>query len=143
MGFDVDLSGIYSAISGQAAEIEEKIRRLRQANGEIAEEQGTGLIEIHRILKPNLADQWMGKRAQRFDEDRNEGYEEMRRILTEEYDGYQSRIENKIQALEMQLAAIRAAESLANEIGDLIDKGEEFVEEVGSKMASLKEKVFG
>ena len=123
--------------------MEEKIRRLRQAKSEVAREQSAGLSEIGQIRKPELADQWMGNRSDLFDEDRKEAYDEMKRIFEEEYTEYQSEIEQKIGWLEIELASIRALQATASAIGDMIDKGEEMLEQAGNMLADLKRGIFG
>ena len=137
------MRSIASGLAGQAAELEEKIRRLRQAKSEVAREQSAGLSEIGQIRKPELADQWMGNRSDLFDEDRKEAYDEMKRIFEEEYTEYQSEIEQKIGWLEIELASIRALQATASAIGDMIDKGEEMLEQAGNMLADLKRGIFG
>ena len=137
------MRSIASGLAGQAAELEEKIRRLRQAKSEVAREQSAGLSEIGQIRKPELADQWMGNRSDLFDEDRKEAYDEMKRIFEEEYTEYQSEIEQKIGWLEIELASIRALQATALAIGDMIDKGEEMLEQAGNMLADLKRGIFG
>ena len=143
MGLEGELRSIASGLAGQAAELEEKIRRLRQAKSEVAREQSAGLSEIGQIRKPELADQWMGNRSSLFDEDRKEAYNEMKRIFEEEYTEYQSEIEQKIGWLEIELASIRALQATASAIGDMIDKGEEMLEQAGNMLADLKRGIFG
>ena len=137
------MRNIASGLAGQAAELEEKIRRLRQAKSEVAREQSAGLSEIGQIRKPELADQWMGNRSSLFDEDRKEAYDEMKRIFEMEYTDYQSEIEQKIGWLEIELASIRALQATALAIGDMIDKGEEMLEQAGNMLADLKRGIFG
>ena len=143
MGLEGELRNIASGLAGQAAELEEKIRRLRQAKSEVAREQSAGLSEIGQIRKPELGDQWMGNRSSLFDEDRKEAYDEMKRIFEMEYTDYQSEIEQKIGWLEIELASIRALQATALAIGDMIDKGEEMLEQAGNMLADLKRGIFG
>ncbi len=143
MGLEGDLNSISSALGGQAAELEEKIRRLKQANGEVMNEQTAGLSEIKQIKLPELADQWTGNRATGFDEKRTDAYDEMNRIFQWEYEAYQQEIERKIWMLEAELAAIRSMQAMASEIGDLLGKGEEMLEQAGDRLASLKGRLFG
>ena len=143
MGLIEELHSFSSGLSGDAAALEEKIRRLRQAKSEVASEQASGLSEIPQIRMPELADQWLGNRASLFDDDRTEAYDEMDRIFQSEYEQYQNEIERKIAALESELARIRAMQAMASSIGDLLEKGEEMLEEAGERLADLKRGIFG
>ncbi|MBD1379639.1 YwqH-like family protein [Metabacillus arenae] len=142
MGFSDTLSQIYSSISSQSADLDEKISRLERAKGDIDNEQNTSLNEIRKILEPDLGEAWKGNRANTFDDARDEAHKTMKDIVNEDYDDYKQSIEFKITQLSMQRGMLDFAGGLANEASQLLDKGEEAFDELGSKLEDLKRRVF-
>ncbi|KAB7705324.1 DUF5082 domain-containing protein [Bacillus aerolatus] len=132
------LGDIQAAISGSIAAIQEKIERLEQAKRDINAEQDQCTSEIKKIDQPALGNSWTGSRADSFDDSRDAALKEMERIVSEEYDSYIQSIENKIALLKIELAAAQAASAVAQGAERLLDKGEEFVEDVGNTINSLK-----
>ncbi|MBM7647492.1 uncharacterized protein YukE [Bacillus ectoiniformans] len=138
MSHSSTLSHIQAAISSRASDLSEKIERLNQAKKDIQSEQDECLGEIKKILNPDLGNQWVGKRAAEFQEFRQAAYTEMESIIKDKYDDYMSSISLKILQLQAELAAAQAASFAAQEIGSLINKGEDFIDQVSDGIASLK-----
>jgi len=132
------LGQIQAAISGRAAEIQEKIERLKQAKGKIETEQNECTGEIKQILKPELGTSWVGNRAEKFQNSRKAAYTEMETIISDKYSEYIRSIESKIRFLEAELAAVQYASGVAQEVGRLISRGETFIDQVNEGIASLK-----
>lgn len=142
MSFSNSLRDIHSAISSQSAEIAEKIARLKQAKRNIAEEQRDSLNELLKIIKPALDDSWKGSRANSFDESRDGAHTEIVGITRDDYDFYIERIQAVINALLMQQSALDIASGIAYQASQLLDKGEEAFEELGSKINDLQRRLF-
>ena len=132
------LSWASSTISSESAAIQEKIDRLEKAKGDIIEEQATCMNEIKRIVEPTLIPLWDGAKEQEYDEIREEVYDIMEAIYTDEYDAKISQIESKISSLQAQLAALSATSSLVSAASDLLDKGEEFVQELNDTISDIR-----
>lgn len=142
MSFSDSLRDIHSAISSQSAEIAEKIARLKQAQRDITEEQIDSLNELLNIIKPALDDSWKGSRADTFDESRDDAHTEIVGITRDDYDSYIERIQTVINALLMQQSALDIASGIAYQASQLLDKGEEAFEELGSKINDLQRRLF-
>ncbi|TYR78806.1 DUF5082 domain-containing protein [Priestia megaterium] len=138
MDFGKILAGLAQTISSQAAEVEEKIQRLETAKQNIEEEKKISMQEIKLVLQPELGDGWKGERSIEFEQDRHEAYEEIKTIIMTDYEDYISDIRLKITALDLQRAALSAASGLANEAGELLDKGESAAEALSSKIDHIK-----
>ncbi|MGE7780489.1 YwqH-like family protein [Peribacillus sp. NPDC097264] len=136
------ISDYSSAFSSGIANLEEQISRLKQAKTQINNEQEASLIEIKEIKKPELGKSWTGNRATDFNESRSGAYKVMLTIVQDEYDDYQAKIEEKINSLERQKAILEAAVAAAREASNLLSKGEEFLDQVESKVSDLKKWVF-
>ncbi|MGE7118922.1 YwqH-like family protein [Peribacillus sp. NPDC046944] len=136
------ISDYSSAFSSGIANLEEQISRLKQAKTQISNEQEASLIEIKEIKKPELGKSWTGNRATDFNESRSGAYKVMLTIVQDEYDDYQAKIEEKINSLERQKAILEAAVAAAREASNLLSKGEEFLDQVESKVSDLKKWVF-
>ncbi|MFJ7829524.1 DUF5082 family protein [Peribacillus sp. NPDC097224] len=136
------ISDYSSAFSSGIANLEEQISRLKQAKTQIKNEQEASLVEIKEIKKPELGKSWTGNRATDFKESRSGAYKVMLTIVRDEYDDYQAKIEEKINSLERQKAILEAAVAAAREASNLLSKGEEFLDQVESKVSDLKKWVF-
>lgn len=84
-----------------SAVIDEKIQRLQEAKRDIEAEQSESMNEIVRIKEPALSDLWNGSHADKYDTSREEAYDTMHQI-TEDYDGYVTKIEWKIRELRLR-----------------------------------------
>lgn len=142
MSLSSTLYAIQRTISSQANDLDEKINRLRKAKNEINREQGYLLQEITKLKQPDLGKEWVGKRANEYDDEREEAYSVMRKIGNVDYDGYQQLIENKINSLEMERSALSFTQSLAYEAGRLVGKGEEAADELSDRITDLRRRLF-
>lgn len=142
MSFSGALTQIQSAISSQSAEIAEKISRLQQAKKDITEEQKTSLEILPQILKPTLGSSWKGNRATSFDHSRDDAHTEIVDITNDDYDAYNERIQAEINALQMQQSALDIAGGMAYQASQLLDKGEEVLDELGSTINELQRRLF-
>lgn len=137
------LSWAFSSISGQTAEIEEKINRLQQAKTAIVNEQATCMNEIRRIQEPAINPLWQGAMGDEFDQYREEAYSLMKSIVTNNYDLKVRMIEGKITELNMQKGFLDVTSSLVRAADDLLTKGEEAAQELGRKISQIKGRLFG
>ncbi|MEC1259070.1 DUF5082 family protein [Bacillus swezeyi] len=142
MSYSDMLDRIHAAISNQSADLEEKISRLKRAKNKIETEQNTSLEEIKKIRNPSLGSSWQGSRSETFDESRDEAYNEMQNIITDDYESYKTRIQSKIVLLEIEQGALSAARGLAHTADQLLTKGEEALEELGSTISDLTRRLF-
>lgn len=142
MSFSGALTQIQSAISSQSAEIAEKISRLQQAKKDITEEQKTSLEILPQILKPTLGSSWKGNRATSFNNSRDDAHTEIVGITNDDYDAYNERIQAEINALQMQQSALDIASGMAYQASQLLDKGEEVLDELGSTINELQRRLF-
>ncbi|MBM7605174.1 hypothetical protein JOC75_003197 [Metabacillus crassostreae] len=142
MSLSSTLYAIQRTISSQANDLDEKIDRLRKAKNEINREQGYLLQEITKLKQPDLGKEWVGKRANEYDDEREEAYSVMRKIGNVDYDGYQQLIENKINSLEMERSVLSFTQSLAYEAGRLVGKGEEAADELSDRITDLRRRLF-
>jgi uncharacterized protein YukE len=142
MGFSDELSAIYRSLSSSSAAIDEKISRLQRAKSEIDQEQNISLQEIRKILEPELGSLWTGNRARSFDESRDEAHQIMQEIVNEDYDDYKQKIDFKIGLLKAERESLNFLGGLANEASQLLDKGEEAFDELGSRIDDLKRRIF-
>lgn len=132
------LSDASAAISSESSNIQGKIDQLRTAKNNIIEEQSTCMNEIDKIVDPTLIPFWDGVKGQAFDEKREEVYNMMEAIYTDEYDEKVSQIETKISWLETQLSVLSTTSSLVDTANDLYEKGEEVVQELSSTIDDIK-----
>jgi uncharacterized protein YukE len=133
---------IQRTISSQTNDIDEKIERLRQAKNDISREQDLLLQEIKKIKQPELGREWTGKRANDFDNEREDAYSVMQQIGQIDYSGYQRLIESKINSLEIEQSILSVTRALAYEAGQLVDKGEDAIDELSDKISDLKRRLF-
>jgi uncharacterized protein YukE len=133
---------IQRTISSQTNDIDEKIERLRQAKNDISREQDLLLQEIKKIKQPELGREWTGKRANDFDNEREDAYSVMQKIGQIDYSGYQRLIESKINSLEIEQSILSVTRALAYEAGQLVDKGEDAIDELSDKISDLKRRLF-
>ncbi|MFT0824713.1 hypothetical protein VSK92_09535 [Bacillus swezeyi] len=75
-------------------------------------------------------------------ESRDEAYNEMQNIITDDYESYKTRIQSKIVLLEIEQGALSAARGLAHTADQLLTKGEEALEELGSTISDLTRRLF-
>lgn len=136
------LYSLQRAISSQSIEIAEKIERLKLAKREISQEQDQLLQEIKKIKQPYLEKDWIGKRANDYDGDREDAYSVMQEIGQNDYSNYQQSIESKINSLEMQQGILAITRAIANEADQLVDKGEEAIDDLTNKISELKGRLF-
>lgn len=142
MSLSSTLYAIQRTISSQSNDLDEKINRLRKAKNEINREQGYLLQEIVKLKQPDLGKEWVGKRANEYDDEREDAYSVMRKIGNVDYDGYQQVIENKINSLEMERSVLSFTQSLAYEAGRLVGKGEEAADELSDRINDLRRRLF-
>ncbi|TXC89528.1 DUF5082 domain-containing protein [Metabacillus litoralis] len=142
MSLSSALYAIQRTISSQSNDLDEKIDRLRKAKNDINREQGYLLQEIAKLKQPDLGKEWVGKRANEYDDEREEAYSIMRKIGNVDYDGYQQLIENKINSLEMERSVLSFTQSLAYEAGRLVGKGEEAADELSDRINDLRRRLF-
>ncbi|ALC80308.1 MULTISPECIES: YwqH-like family protein [Bacillus] len=141
--FSLDsLVHIRSAISGEVADVEEKIDRLNQAKKEIEHQQNDYLGECRKILKPELAKSWTGSRANKFNDSRDEAHQTIENILNHEYESYKDRIDWEIAQLNMQKETLSFAGILAREAVEIADAGQDAWEAAGDKFNDLKRWLF-
>lgn len=136
------LSQMHSAISSKKASINEKIDRLVKAKHEIMEEQSVCLNEIRKIKTPELGKSWTGERSDKFQEARQDAYQVMFGVIHDDYDDYQWKIEAMITKLNAENTLLSIAGNIAHEADHLLNKGEEAFEQVESKIADLKRRLF-
>jgi hypothetical protein len=136
------LSQIRQVISGQGADVEEKMDRLKKAKSEIEHQQNAYLGECRKINQPELGKSWTGSRAEPFHDSRDEAQQSIEAILHNEYEDYKSRIDGEIMQLSMQKEALSIAGVLAREAEELADAGEEAWEAAGNKFQDLNRWLF-
>ncbi|MBO1512689.1 YwqH-like family protein [Metabacillus bambusae] len=136
------LYSIQRSISSQSNDLDEKIDRLTQAKSDISREQDLLLQEIKKIKQPDLGIEWTGKRADNFDHEREDAYSVMQKIGQTDYSSYQRLIEGKINMLEMERNLLNVTRALAYEAGQLIDKGEDAVDELADRISDLKRRLY-
>lgn len=132
-----------STISSQSAEVEDKIDRLQKAKNDIIEEQETCMDELEQIKNPTLPPLWDGAKGNEYDEKREEAYSIMETIYTKDYESIISKIELNIGTLKLQRSALSVTSSLVDSASDLLNKGEDMVQELGSKIGEIKGRLFG
>ncbi|MFC0273110.1 DUF5082 family protein [Metabacillus herbersteinensis] len=142
MDFARMLGQIHASISHQSADLEAKISRLERAKERINQEQSVSMTEIRRITQPELGSSWIGERANHFHETRNEAQQVMNSIVTQEYEDYQQTIEAKIRMLHAEKGMLDLASGLAFETDRLLAKGEDALDEAGSRINDLKRRLF-
>jgi hypothetical protein len=142
MSFSNTLYAIQRTISSQSNDIDEKIERLIQAKSDISQEQDLLLQEIRKINQPDLGRDWTGKRANDYDLQREEAYSVMQKIGQIDYAGYQRLIESKINSLEIERSFLNVTRAIAYEAGQLVDKGEDAIDELSEKIGDLKRRLF-
>ncbi len=89
-------------------------------------------------MKPELGKHWTGTKADDFDKGREEAKSEASKIVNDKYNGYMASIQFKIFTLEAEKFELNLTKSALNAAGDLLAKGEEFVEEAGKQISKLK-----
>jgi uncharacterized protein YukE len=142
MSLSSTLFSLQDMISSQSNDIEEKINRLKQAINDINHEQNLLLQEIKQIKQPDLGTEWTGKRADDFDKEREEAYSVMQKIGETDYSDYIRSIENSINHLEIQQSFLNVTKAIAHEAGQLVDKGEEAIEDLSDKISDIKRRLF-
>lgn len=142
MSLSSTLYSIQNTISSRSNEVNEKIERLQKAKSEISSEQSILLQEIEKIKQPDLGKDWTGKRSEEFDEEREQAYTIMKNIGQYSYNSYQYTIESKINVLELERMALNTASALAHEAGDLVNMGEDAIDELSDRISDLKRRLF-
>jgi len=137
MDLSGQLSSFRSAMASRNADLSADIQRLEEAKGKIMSERDMGLQELKQLTEPELGTSWKGTRADAFNEDRHLSKEKLNQIFTNDFETYISSIEAKINQLQMQMAALAALGSVANEASDLISRGEEAFDAAQDKISSL------
>ncbi|MGG3574195.1 DUF5082 family protein [Bacillus gobiensis] len=137
-----NLAQIRGAITGQVADVEEKIERLKKAKTEIEHQQNDYLGESKKISKPELSKSWTGSRAGQFNDVRNEAQQTIEDILNDEYESYKDSIDWEITQLNIQKEALSFAGILAREAEEVADAGKEALEAAGDKFNDLKRWLF-
>ncbi|QGQ48447.1 DUF5082 domain-containing protein [Metabacillus sediminilitoris] len=141
MSLSNTLYSLQNMISSQSNDIDEKIDRLRKAKNDISHEQNLLLQEIKRIKQPDLGNEWTGKRANDFDKEREEAYNVMQKIGETDYSDYQRLIENKINSLEIEQSFLNITKAIAYEAGQLVEKGEDAVDELANKINDIQRRL--
>ncbi|MEG7282939.1 YwqH-like family protein [Bacillus sp. 0909A] len=138
MGYESMLADIKSSLNGKISDVEDKIEKLKKAKKDIDTLQEEAITEIKEIVKPELGKHWTGTKADDFDKGREEAKSEASRIVNDKYNEYMASIQSKIFWLETEKFELNLTKSAANAAGDLLAKGEDFVEEAGRQISKLK-----
>ncbi|MEC0392508.1 YwqH-like family protein [Bacillus subtilis] len=138
MGYESMLADIKSSLNGKISDVEDKIEKLKKAKKDIDTLQEEAITEIKEIVKPELGKHWTGTKADDFDKGREEAKSEASKIVNDKYNEYMASIQSKIFWLETEKFELNLTKSAANAAGDLLVKGEDFVEEAGRQISKLK-----
>ncbi|KMY41397.1 hypothetical protein AC621_16985 [Bacillus sp. FJAT-27445] len=138
MGDESMLADIKSSLNGKISDVEDKIEKLKKAKKDIDTLQEEAITEIKEIVKPELGKHWTGTKADDFDKGREEAKSEASKIVNDKYNEYMASIQSKIFWLETEKFELNLTKSAANAAGDLLAKGEDFVEEAGRQISKLK-----
>ncbi|AFI30217.1 MULTISPECIES: YwqH-like family protein [Bacillus] len=138
MGYESMLANIKSSLNGKISDVEDKIEKLKKAKKDIDTLQEEAITEIKEIVKPELGKHWTGTKADDFDKGREEAKSEASKIVNDKYNEYMASIQSKIFWLETEKFELNLTKSAANAAGDLLAKGEDFVEEAGRQISKLK-----
>lgn len=138
MGYESMLADIKSSLNGKISDVEDKIEKLKKAKKDIDTLQEEAITEIKEIVKPELGKHWTGTKADDFDKGREEAKLEASKIVNDKYNEYMASIQSKIFWLETEKFELNLTKSAANAAGDLLAKGEDFVEEAGRQISKLK-----
>ncbi|AEP88552.1 MULTISPECIES: YwqH-like family protein [Bacillus] len=138
MGYESMLADIKSSLNGKISDVEDKIEKLKKAKKDIDTLQEEAITEIKDIVKPELGKHWTGTKADDFDKGRENAKSEASKIVNDKYNEYMASIQSKIFWLETEKFELNLTKSAANAAGDLLAKGEEFVEEAGRQISKLK-----
>ncbi|QBJ84062.1 hypothetical protein C7M23_01192 [Bacillus subtilis] len=138
MGYESMLADIKSSLNGKISDVEDKIEKLKKAKKDIDTLQEEAITEIKEIVKPELGKHWTGTKADDFDKGREEAKSEASKIVNDQYNEYMASIQSKIFWLETEKFELNLTKSAANAAGDLLAKGEDFVEEAGRQISKLK-----
>ncbi|TYR81848.1 DUF5082 domain-containing protein [Priestia megaterium] len=141
MSFESILHDFSRTISGNVADLEDKITRLKSAKSKINKEQNLSLTEIRKILKPELEDKWKGERATSFEEKRTNAHSNIKEIITNDYDDYVQTIESKISWLETQKGFFSGVSGLVGEAESLLAKGEDAIADLENKISEIRSKI--
>ncbi|KFI02699.1 DUF5082 family protein [Bacillus spizizenii] len=138
MGYESMLADIKSSLNGKISDVEDKIEKLKKAKKDIDTLQEEAITEIKDIVKPELGKHWTGTKADDFDKGRENAKSEASKIVNDKYNEYMASIQSKIFWLETEKFELNLTKSAANAAGDLLAKGEDFVEEAGRQISKLK-----
>ncbi|AKI93784.1 DUF5082 family protein [Bacillus subtilis] len=138
MGYESMLADIKSSLNGKISDVEDKIEKLKKAKKDIDTLQEEAITEIKEIVKPELGKHWTGTKADDFDKGREEAKSEASKIVNDKYNEYMSSISGEIFSLELKKANYAAELVIANGAANLLEKGEDFVEEAGRQISKLK-----
>lgn len=138
MGYESMLADIKRSLNGKISDVEDKIEKLKKAKKDIDTLQEEAITEIKEIVKPELGKHWTGTKADDFDKGREEAKSEASKIVNDKYNEYMASIQSKIFWLETEKFELNLTKSAANAAGDLLAKGEDFVEEAGRQISKLK-----
>lgn len=138
MGYESMLADIKSSLNGKISDVEDKIEKLKKAKKDIDTPQVEAITEIKDIVKPELGKHWTGTKADDFDKGRENAKSEASKIVNDKYNEYMASIQSKIFWLETEKFELNLTKSAANAAGDLLAKGEDFVEEAGRQISKLK-----
>lgn len=142
MSLSDTLYSLQGMISSQSNDNDEKISRLRQAINDISNEQNLLLQEIKQIKQPDLGKEWTGNRANDFDKEREEAYSVMQKIGDTDYANYIRSIESKINSLEIEQSFLNITKAIAYEAGQLVEKGEDAIDELSDKISDIQRRLF-
>mgnify|MGYP001063750243 CR=1 FL=1 len=132
------LANLSGDVSGKIGNIERDIQRLKSAKQKVENEQDTMLQEIRQLKKPDLDKNWVGSRADEFDEKRDDVYRTMSDIGNGDYDDYQSSIQSKINLLKIEKTSLQGIGGLVGEAHKLLQLGEEVYDDVADKISEIK-----
>ncbi|MGE6630520.1 YwqH-like family protein [Bacillus sp. NPDC077027] len=124
------LHHLHIGIESKRAEFDEMISRLKTAKMSIQNEQDLAQTDNKQIKQPALDMSWKGEKATAFHETRQEAYTAMQNILNEEYEQYINEIDHRILHFELKKMELAVASNFAGRAQDVMEKGEEFVEDV-------------
>ena len=142
MGLSDQLSSLSQSLSSQKGAAAQDIQRLREAKQKVIHEQAAGYEERQKLTQPFLGAAWTGTRADAFNEDRDAASEKLNAILNVDFEGYIRAIEVEISLLESKMSVLVSLGFAANEVGDLINQGEEMVDAAQEKLTALSRRVW-
>lgn len=114
MDYRGSLNKASSFASSSIEECQEKIRRLKEANAQLENEQRLGRNEINKIQQPVLQSEWEGPRSVEFEQSRHAAFLDMQKVFKEDFEDYQDTINEKISSLQQEIDFLTSVLNTAN-----------------------------